>query len=472
MKKTSKNMVKAALLVGTIGVIAGSQFEVGTGDFIKDVEAAVDLPGVHKGNRIETIDMGTVSLSKNEGINNALIKLSKDGSQRVYTYFHDINYPNKMTTIIQGLSGPYEGYQSVQLWDVKNGKPTTIDLEGFGDSGWDYYRILVKPVIDRGPGSEFDKETKPPVATDGTTAGVSYRTHVQRDGWQPFVKSGKTSGTTGSAKRLEGIKLQFSDLDYEGDIEYQTHVQSYGWMDWRKNGQLSGTEGEAKRLEAIRIKLTGEVSKHYDVYYRVHAQSYGWLDWTQNGLSAGTAGLGKRLEAIEVKLVKKGEPAPGKTTTPYRSQTDVVTYSTHVEKVGWQDPVDDGAMSGTSGRGLRLEGIRINTNHKGNGSIRYSTHVEKVGWQNMVKNGEMSGTTGRKLRLEAIKIQLDGDLAAKNDVYYRVHAQTYGWLGWAKNGEPAGTEGLSKRLEGIEIKIYPKGSKGPEETWRDKFIKK
>ena len=47
------------------------------------------------------------------------------------------------------------------------------------------------------------------------------------------------------------------------------------------------------------------------------------------------------------------------------------------------------------------------------------------------KNGELSGTSGKKLRLEAIKINLSGDVSRYYDVYYRVHIQDKGWLNWA-----------------------------------------
>ena len=127
------------------------------------------------------------------------------------------------------------------------------------------------------------------------------------------------SGTSGQAKRLEGINIRLSNQQYSGDIVYTTHVQSYGWQGnennqstWRKNGVMSGTSGEAKRLEAIRINLTGEMAKHYDIYYRVHAQSFGWLDWAKNGAPSGTAGYAKRLEGIQIILVPKGQPAPAK----------------------------------------------------------------------------------------------------------------------------------------------------------------
>lgn len=144
------------------------------------------------------------------------------------------------------------------------------------------------------------------------STNVTYRTHVQTYGWQGWKNNGVISGTSGQAKRLEGIKINLTNKQYSGDIVYRTHIQSYGWeKQYRKNGALSGTGGQAKRLEAIQICLTGEMAKHYDVYYRVHAQTYGWLDWVKNGNAAGTAGYAKRLEAIQIVLVKKGGKAPG-----------------------------------------------------------------------------------------------------------------------------------------------------------------
>lgn len=149
------------------------------------------------------------------------------------------------------------------------------------------------------------------------TPNVNYTTHVQKDGWQKKVSNGRGSGTTNQKKRLEGIKIDLSNLLYGGGVQYRTHVQSFGWQNWVTNGALSGTTGKAKRLEAIQIQLTGEMANKYDVYYRVHAESYGWLGWAKNGSSAGTEGLHKRLEAIEIKLVKKGGSAPGSTSKSF-----------------------------------------------------------------------------------------------------------------------------------------------------------
>lgn len=156
-----------------------------------------------------------------------------------------------------------------------------------------------------------------PVVTGENNVNVEYRTHVQSFGWQGWKYNGMMSGTSGKAKRLEGINIKLTNKPYSGSIVYTTHVQSLGWQGnennvntWFRDGQMAGTSGRAKRLEAIRIALTGEMAEHYDVYYRVHAQTYGWLAWAKNGEAAGTAGLSKRLEGIQIVLVPKGGAAP------------------------------------------------------------------------------------------------------------------------------------------------------------------
>ncbi|MDI3536135.1 MAG: hypothetical protein PWP30_617 [Eubacteriaceae bacterium] len=140
------------------------------------------------------------------------------------------------------------------------------------------------------------------------------------------------------------------------------------------------------------------------------------------------------------------------------------TYRTHVQNVGWQNWVSDGAMSGTSGQGLRLEGIEIKLDTTADLGIRYKTHVQNIGWQDWVSNGNMSGTEGLSYRLEAIQIELTGADADKYDVYYQVHVQNVGWMGWAKNGGQSGTAGFGYRLEGIHIVVVPKGQAAPGST--------
>ena len=310
-----------------------------------------------------------------------------------------------------------------------------------------------------------------PGASSGTTVGVTYRTHVESIGNQAAVSNGDLSGTTGRALRLEAIWISLTG-SYSGSITYRTYVQDQGWQAWVSNNAMSGTSGQAKRFEAIQIILEGDIATKYDVHYRVHCQNYGWLDWTKNGGYAGSDSLGLRLEAIQIVLVTKNGAAPGD-LKGYRSSyansyVSGVLYRTHVQDVGWQGFVNNGAMSGTSGRALRLEAIEIKLTSDISGGvtggIEYRTHVQDVGWQGFVSNGAMSGTSGRALRLEAIEIRLTGQASNYYDVWYRVHCQDYGWLGWARNGASAGSQGKAKRLEAIEIRLLPKGSPAPGST--------
>ncbi len=320
-----------------------------------------------------------------------------------------------------------------------------------------------KPTTPTKPSTPSKPTTSTNTSTQKATPSISYRTHVQNIGWQSYVKNGKMAGTSGRCLRLEGINIKLENNQYGGGISYQTHIQNIGWQKNVQNGAMSGTSGKCLRLEGIKIKLTGQIANYYDIYYRVHCQNVGWLDWAKNGEPAGSEGFSYRLEGIEICLVKKGGKAPGKTNRHFVQK--YLNYQTHVQNIGWQNKVQDKEMSGTSGKSLRLEGIKITLQNKPcSGNIEYRTHVQNIGWQNFVKNGAMSGTNGRSLRLEAIQIRLTGEIAKKYDIYYRVHCQNFGWMGWAKNGQSAGSAGYCYRLEGIEICLVEKGSKAPGTT--------
>ena len=201
-----------------------------------------------------------------------------------------------------GTAGYAKRLEGIQVVVVKKGENFDRNMQGITSHE---HRGFIA-----GTGGE-------PEVGGAESANTAYRTHVQTYGWQGFKYNGQTSGTTGKAKRLEGIELRLTNQQYDGGIEYRTHIQKIGWQGWKANGEMSGTSGEAKRLEAIEIRLTGTMEKHYDIYYRVHAQKFGWMGWAKNGESAGTAGHAYRLEGIEIKLVPKGSPAPGSTERPF-----------------------------------------------------------------------------------------------------------------------------------------------------------
>ena len=294
-------------------------------------------------------------------------------------------------------------------------------------------------------------------------ASVAYATHVQNVGWQPEVRDGARGGTAGRSLRVEAFKVRLVNQPYSGSIQVSAHVQNIGWQNWVNGPAVSGTSGRALRVEALKIRLTGEMANRYDVYYRTHVQNVGDTGWAKNGEPCGSAGYSYRMEAVFIKLVPKGQRAPGSTANHFVHP--LVAYQTHVQNIGWQKQVTDGATGGTSGRSLRVEAFRVSlSNPEFSGGIQVSSHVQNIGWQGWVSNGATSGTSGRALRVEALKIRLTGEMANRYDVYYRTHCQNVGWTGWAKNGAPSGTAGYAYRMEAVQIKLVPKGGKAPGTT--------
>ena len=294
---------------------------------------------------------------------------------------------------------------------------------------------------------------------EAAAPNIIYQAHVQDVGWQKAVKNGSVAGTTGRSLRVEAVMVWLEGSRYSGGIQIRSHVQNIGWQDW---STLGGTSGRALQMEAVQIRLTGELAKHYDVYYRVHAQNFGWMGWAKNGEQAGSSGYAYRLEAVKIKIVQKGSAAPGSTSNTFRKPPMTVRYQAHVQNIGWQGTVSNGATAGTSGRGLRVETLRVSiTSGDYEGGIQIRSHVQNIGWQGWSTEG---GTSGLGLRLEALQIRLTGELAKHYDVYYRVHAQNFGWMGWAKNGEQAGSSGYAYRLEAVKIVLAKKGAAAPGGT--------
>ncbi len=392
----------------------------------------------------DTISTGHTDLNVRKESSASSTKLFSTGSQSNHAFL---------------ILGEENGFYKVQSDPVLNSGRTGINGSSGNYNFSSMYAYVSKDYVDVVSGNVEPE----------TSYSVMYSSHIQFIGWQDYAKNGGLSGTEGESKRLEAIKIKLNNAPYTGSVQYRVNEQDYGWLDWVKDDAVAGITGQSKRQEAIQIKLTGEMEKHFDIYYRVHAQNIGWMGWAKNGEKSGTQDYGLRLEAIQIRLVEKGGAAPGSTDNAFMQQTtskkESIKYRTHVQFLGWQGYAYNGALSGTTGQSLRLEGIQISLDDKTvSGSIRYKTHVQFLGWQNWVKEGAVSGTTGQHLRLEAIQIELTGDMAKKYDIYYRVHSQFSGWLGWAKNGQKAGTAGYSRRLEGIQIQLVDKGGKAPGST--------
>lgn len=292
---------------------------------------------------------------------------------------------------------------------------------------------------------------------------VAYQAHVQDIDWMSSVRDGALCGTTQKGLRLEALRLSLTNQVLSGAIQYRAYISGNGWQSWKENGAIAGTVSQSLSIEAFEARLTGTMSTAYDLWYCAHVQDVGWMGWTKNGAVAGTTGYGRRVEAIMIQLVSKGGAAPGSTALAYKSP---IAYQAHVQNIGWQTSVRDGELSGTQGRALRLEALRISLpNMQYSGTIQYRGHVSNRGWERTWKeNGAMSGTNNQSLSLEAIEIRLTGELASRYDVWYRVHAQDFGWMGWTKNGNSAGSSGYARQLEAVQILLVEKNGAAPGST--------
>ena len=314
---------------------------------------------------------------------------------------------------------------------------------------------------------------------------VSYRVHIQDNGWLDMVENGETAGTTGQKKRIEALQLELTDVEgLSGSINYRVHVQNYGWLGTMKDGQAAGTTGEKRQVEAVQIYLTGAIADVYDVYYTVHIAWYGWMQWTKGSADdtgiCGSTGLNLQAEAIQVKLVKKGETAPNNGAassylTPYSFGT--VMYSGHQQNEGNLSAVYDGATLGITGKSERLEAIKVEEGddlRALDGDIIYRVHVQDYGTQGWVSSGTLAGTTGKSKRLEAVQMALTDELDEQFDIYYRVHIQDIGWLKWTKGTQESegwtGSSGFALRCEAIQVKILPKGTAAPSDNAKYRYI--
>ena len=344
---------------------------------------------------------------------------------------------------------------------------------------------------------------------------IKYQVHVEELGWQDWKENGEMAGTQKQSLRLEAIKIELENSE-DYSIMYRVHIQDKGWQDWKTDGEMAGTTGESLRLEAIEIKIIEKQTKgrlyldeptNGNMYYSSETPSIKVRGWKMANISNSyikgyvnneeissdiityverpdvlkgitdcgtaeqnptpgfefyidTASLKEGENTITIKLYSKDNKVlTTLSVTINFSRSLHVQYRSHVEEEGWQGYVQDGAMSGTSGKSYRLEAINIEllNNTEKNVNIKYQVHVEELGWQDWKENGEMAGTQKQSLRLEAIKIELEN--SEDYSIMYRVHIQDKGWQDWKTDGEMAGTTGESLRLEAIEIKIVEKQKK-------------
>lgn len=163
---------------------------------------------------------------------------------------------------------------------------------------------------------------------------VKFQYRAKTSSLMGYVNLGKTSGSSSSSTstclKSLAAKVLKGDDSIDGGISYGVRTANKAWDNaWASNGITAKSDDLA---QALRIKLTGEISKHYDVYYRVCIRSAGWLDWAKNGSAAGVVGIKSKLRVIgyQVKVLPKGSKAPGATKLSYVLHKSYETFAKHV----------------------------------------------------------------------------------------------------------------------------------------------
>ncbi|WP_198147903.1 Ig domain-containing protein [Microbacterium sp. XT11] len=121
------------------------------------------------------------------------------------------------------------------------------------------------------------------------------------------------------------------------------------------------------------------------------------IDLTQQNrviFTFGTEGRSLRLEQVGF--------SPIEIDTGRRRVQCSISLQGHVQDIGWQSR---SFVAGTTGKGLRLEAIRIWSSCAG-ASIKYQVHVQNRGWMSTKTSGETAGTVGQSLRIEAIRVEM------------------------------------------------------------------
>lgn len=320
--------------------------------------------------------------------------------------------------------------------------------------------------------------------TDGALFELAYQ--LSDEDWKFGTENQLSVDNHGEA--IKGLKLRVRDQfasNEESVLEFRGHYSNVGWNseEFADESVFSDPLTQTHALEAIALRLKESLDEEYSIYYQVYTSELGWLGWAENGEVAGSIGYGYGIEKINICILPTSEEAPVNEKEPFVERIAVkktaatqeisasIQYQAHVESIGWQKNVKDGATAGTTGLAKQIEALKLNLSLIGiKGSVEYRSYIEGVGWSPYSRDGALSGTTGKKKQVEALQIRLVGEIAQLYDIYYRAHVKGFGWLDWAKNDTVAGTTGFNCRVEAYEVRLVGKKGVAPGGTARPNVI--
>lgn len=157
-----------------------------------------------------------------------------------------------------------------------------------------------------GAGSEAGQ----PEASSIPPLQVNYSIYTPAQGWSGTAADNQalqaSNGGWVTAMRANLINIP---SDAQIGIRYQVNLSGAGWLNPAEDGAETGNASAEAPLEAICMELYGASAAAYDLYYKVYQNGL-WTDWASNGAVAGTEGAGLRVDGIRAAVTAKDSGAP------------------------------------------------------------------------------------------------------------------------------------------------------------------
>lgn len=328
---------------------------------------------------------------------------------------------------------------------------------------------------------------------------IAYRVRNANGEWQDAWTAAPNPATCDQA--ITGVQAKLSEeLDATYDLWYRAKDEDGEWMGWVPAGKKLEAAGEGSLYEFQAVLVRQGTSPQEDeATGPANDQDVADQDETdqqpsEEAASEPTAAVKPANENedvatsnTEIEVVGTSsahsqsakasqESSPALEVVASNSKTKDATtsasvvkaeqanpsilYHAYVQRIGWQKWVKNGAVAGTTGKSLRMEGLSFKLKNA-SGGISCRAHVQSIGWQNPVGVNKLVGTKRKGLRMEAIKLSLTGNIATTHDIYYRTRIRGMGWQSWVKNGKTSGITGKSLSLEAIEVLLVKKGDTIP-----------
>ena len=94
-------------------------------------------------------------------------------------------------------------------------------------------------------------------------------------------------------------------------------------------------------------------------------------------------------------------------------------------------------------------------------NVSYSTHIQNIGWQQRQYNGQLAGTTGQGLRIEGFNVEVHDNVGISGGLSYNTFSQNIAWQNWVSQPATAGTSNLADRIESMRVIVTVKGQPAP-----------